>query len=64
MKEQKRAGLEVKRGGELEGRIKNVEKNVFDELHNNEKKRKEIEKKWMDRDPNLKNVLIELDPFL
>jgi hypothetical protein len=63
-RDQKKAGLEVKRPGEVEGRIKNIEKNVFDELKVNEKKRKELENRWIAKDPNLKNVIISLDPYL
>lgn len=40
MRDQKKAGLDTKRPGEAEGRIKNVEKNVFEDLKTNEKKRK------------------------
>ena len=47
-KQAKRQALEARRGNELEIRIKNVEKNVFEEFNNsNPKQKRKIRDKWI-----------------
>lgn len=37
---------------------------MFDELRTNEKKRKELQNKWLVKDPSLRNVIVPLDPYV
>lgn len=37
---------------------------MFDELRDNEKKRKEMENKWLAKEPELRNIIVPLDPYV
>ena len=64
-KEGKKQALEARRGNELEIRIKNVEKNVFEEFHgSNPKQKRKMREKWIEAEPSLGNRIVRLDPYL
>jgi hypothetical protein len=55
--------LDAKRLGDIESKIKTVEKSIFDEYQSNHKKRKEMEEKLLESEPHYKNHLVTLDPM-
>lgn len=62
-KEAKHATLDSKKLGDIESKIKTIEKSIFEEYSSNLKKRREMEEKLLDSDPNYKNLLVPLDPM-
>ncbi len=62
-KEAKHAGLDSKKLGDIESKIKTIEKSIFEEYSTNIKKRREMEEKLVESDPHIKNLLVPLDPM-
>jgi hypothetical protein len=62
-KEAKHAALDAKKLGDIESKIKTIEKSIFEEYNSNFKKRREMEEKLVEADPVYKNLLVPLDPM-
>lgn len=53
----------MKRLGEMQAKVKTVEKSVIDQYHSNIKKRREIEEKLLEHDQIAQYQIIKLDPM-
>jgi hypothetical protein len=62
-KEAKHAALDSKKLGDIESKIKTIEKSIFEEYSSNFKKRREQEEKLLEAEPAYKNLLVSLDPL-
>jgi hypothetical protein len=62
-REAKHAALDAKKLGDIESKIKTIEKTIFEEYATNFKKRREMEEKLLDSDPAARSALLPLDPL-
>ena len=53
----------MRRLGDMETKLKTIEKSVFEEYQNNLKKRRELEEKVIEKDPVAKLQIVPLDPM-
>ena len=62
-KEAKHAVLDSKKLGDIESKIKTIEKSVFEDYQTNFKKRREMEEKLLEENPDMADRIVSLDPM-
>lgn len=53
----------MKRLGDIESKIKTIEKSIFEDYQSNVKKRRETEEKLLEAEPYYRQLIVPLDPL-